>query len=107
MGGLFVDILVVYLVRILYRAWKQRGTSTWDLKEAKLVSITRPPTGYGCPVVELVYSYAEDGRTCWGSADIPFIWRSSADDYVGRHPVGSVLVVRVKPGDPDISTLPE
>ncbi len=107
MGGLFIDIFVVYLVRILYRSRRRLGTSAWDLREAKVVSISRPPAGYGCPVVEVVYSYAESDRTCWGSADIPFIWRSSADDYVGRHPVGSVLVVRVKPGDPDISTLPE
>ncbi len=96
MGGLFVDIFVVYIVRILYRSWKQRGTSPWDLKEAKVVSISRPPAAYGCPVVELVYSYETGDRTYWGSTDIPFIWRSSADDYVRKHPVGSVLAVRVK-----------
>lgn len=107
MGGLFVDIFVAYLVRILYQAWRRLGTSTWDLREAKVVSISRPPAAYGCPVVELVYSYEAGDRTCWGSADIPFIWRSSADDYVRKHAAESLLAVRVKPDDPDVSTLPE
>ena len=105
MGGLFVDIFVVYLVRILYRAWRKRGTSTWDVREAKVESISRAPTGYGCPVVNLVYSYAAGDGNGWGSTDIPFVWLSSADDYVQRHPVGSSLAARVKPGDPEISIL--
>lgn len=32
-------------------------------------------------------------------------WRSSADDYVRKHPEGSALLVRVKPGDPETSIL--
>lgn len=103
MGGLFVDVFVLYLIRILHRAWRKRGTSKWDLKQAKVVTISCPPAAYGCPVAETVYSYTLGDRTCRGSDDIPFIWRVSADEYVRKHPAESVLDVRVNPDEPEIS----
>ncbi|HKW24326.1 MAG TPA: hypothetical protein VJN48_01000 [Terriglobales bacterium] len=103
MGGFVVDIFVFYLIRTLHRAWTKRGTSTWELKQAKVVSISTSPPAYGCPVAEVVYSYTLVDRTFRGSDDIPFVWRGSADEYVRKHLPESVLDVRVNPEEPEIS----
>lgn len=105
MGGLFLDIFVLYVVRVLIRFWKQRGTSGWVLQQANIECISRPLSAWGCPVAEIVYLYTIGDETYSGSDSIPFIWRSSAEDYVRRHPEGSTLLVRVKPDDPSISVL--
>jgi hypothetical protein len=52
-----------------------------------------------------VYLYKIDDETYSGSESVPFVWRSSAEDYVRKHPQGSVLTVRVKPGDPETSIM--
>lgn len=105
MGGLVLDIFVVYLLRVLVRTWKRRGTFGWTLQQASIESISCPLTTWGCPIAEVVCLYKIGDETYSGSDDIPFIWRSSAEDYVRRHPEGSTLLVRVKPGDPEISVL--
>jgi hypothetical protein len=65
MGGLLLDIFVVYLIRVLIRRWRQLGTSVWDLKEARIADISNRPTALGCSVVELVYSYNVDDKNLW------------------------------------------
>jgi len=105
MGGLVLDIFVVYLLRVLVRTWKRRGISEWPLQQASIESISCPLITWGCPIAEVVYLCKIGDETYSGSEDIPFIWSSSAEDYARRHPQGSVLVVRVKPGDPETSVM--
>jgi len=105
MGGLVLDIFVVYLLRVVVRTWRRRGTSEWTLLKANVESISCPLIAWGCPIAEVVYLYKIDDETYSGSESVPFIWRSSAEDYVRRHPQGSVLTVRVKPGDPETSIM--
>jgi hypothetical protein len=105
MGGLVLDIFVVYLLRVLVRAWRRRGTSEWMPQQAKIEIVSCPLITWGCPIVELVYLYKIDNETYSGSESIPFIWRSSAEGYARDQARGGVLTVRVKPGDPEISIL--
>jgi hypothetical protein len=105
MGGLVLDIFIVYLFRVLIRAWRRLGTSEWELRKATVASVSCPPIAWGCPIVEVVYLYKIDEMTYSGSANIPFIWRSSANEYARKHPQESILEVRVKPGDPEISVM--
>ena len=105
MSGLILDIFVVYLFKVFVRAWRRRGTSEWELRKANIASISCPTTGWGCPVVEVVYVYKINDIPYSGSTDIPFIWRTSAEEYARRHPLASVLEVRVKPDDPEISVV--
>jgi hypothetical protein len=105
MGGLVLDIFVVYLLRVVVRTWRRRGTSEWTLQKANIENISCPLIAWGCPIAEVVYLYKIDDETYSGSESVPFIWRSSAEDYVRRHPQGSVLTVRVKPGDPETSIM--
>jgi hypothetical protein len=103
MGGLVVDIFVVYVIRALVRKWRQRGTSAWDLKEARIAEICHRPIALGCPVVELVYLYNVDDKNLARMESVQFLWDSSADDYVRNHPRESSLAIRVNPGKPEMS----
>jgi hypothetical protein len=105
MGGLVLDIFVLYLIRVLSCAWKHRGTAGWELTKANIASISSPLITWGCPVVEVVYVYKLNDEIYSGSETIPFIWRSSAEDYVQRNPKDSVVTVRLKPQAPEISVM--
>jgi len=105
MSGLVVDVFVVYLIRVLVRKWRQRGTSVWEPKKTRIASISRRLMAWGCPIVELVYVYKVDDKTFSGMESIPFLWGSSAEDYVRRNPPESSLTIRVKPGEPEISIM--
>src|ERR1700744_1659154 len=105
MSGLVLDVFVVYLFRVLVRAWRRQGTSAWESREASIASISCPLITWGCPIAEVVYLYKIDNDTYSGSESIPFVWRSSAEEYVRRHPQGSILTVRVKPSEPEMSTV--
>jgi hypothetical protein len=105
MGGLVLDIFVVYLFRALSRAWRLRGTSRWEPTKANIGSISCPLITWGCPVVEVVYVYKISNEIYSGLETIPFIWRSSAENYVSRNPEGSIVIVRVKPNDPGVSVM--
>ena len=104
MGGLVIDVFLVYLFRTLLRKWRQRGTSQWEARKAQVASISSPLV-WGCPVVEVVYLYRINEETYSGLETVPFIWLSSAEDYVRRNPQQSILIARVKPGDPARSTI--
>jgi hypothetical protein len=56
--------------------------------------------GVGVP-----YVYKVDDTTLSGMESIPFLWGSSAEDYVRRNPPESSLTVRVKPSEPEISIM--
>ena len=101
MGGLVVDTFVVYVIRALVRKWRQRGTSVWDLKEARIAEISLRPIAWGCPVVELVYLYNVDDKNL--AESVPFLWDSSANNYIRNHPRESSLAIRVNPGKPEMS----
>jgi hypothetical protein len=103
MGGLFLDIFIVYLIRVLIRRWRQLGTSAWDLKEARIAGISSRPTVLGCPVVELIYSYNIADKNLWKMESVPFLSDSSANDYIRNHPRESSLAISVNPGKPEMS----
>jgi len=105
MGGLFLDILVVYLIRALVRKWRQRGTSVWDLKDARIADISNRPTVLRCSVVELVYLYNVDDKNLSRMESVPFLWDSSANDYVRNHPRESSSAIRVNPSKPEVSVV--
>jgi hypothetical protein len=105
MGGLVLDIFVVYLIRVLSRAWKQRGTAGWEPTKANIANISSPLITWGCPVVEVDYVYKINDEIYSGAETIPFIWQSSAQGYVQRNPKDSVVTVRIKPSAPETSVM--
>ena|SRR5947199_5656145 len=105
MIGWFLDIWVMYVLRALLRMWKRRGTSHWERRQAHVASIAFEPRVWGCDVVEIVYVYKIEGETYSATESVPFLWKSSAEDYIRRNPKDSMLHIRVNPSEPGVSVV--
>ncbi len=104
-SGWYVDILVGYLIRIIIRTIKARGSSTWPLEKAKVTGSRCDGAAYGGPVAEVTYAYHHEGEYCSGMHREPFLLRSSAEGYTARFPTDGDVIVRVKPGQPEMSVV--
>ena len=83
------------------------GSGKWLLANA---TITAQPIGssrLGCPIVEIVYSYRYKGELYTGIHEEPFLLTESLTDYVARFGEGRSVIVRVKPGNPEVSVVCE
>jgi hypothetical protein len=106
MGGWFVDIIVGYLLRTAFRVAKANGSQSWPVENAT-VTFSNSSFGYGGPVAQVGYTYRHQGRFFSGGHDIPFIFADSAKRYISSLTKGSHIIVRVKPGHPEISIVRE
>jgi hypothetical protein len=109
MDALFEYLLnaLVYALRVIIHWPKVVGSGHWLLANA---TVTAPPTslaGIGCPRVEIVYSYRVKGELYTGLHEEPFLSTDSLADYVERFGEGRRIVVRVKPGSPEVSVVCE
>jgi hypothetical protein len=57
--------------------------------------------------VEIVYAYRFEGELYTGIHEEPFLLADSLTDYVERFAEGRSVVVRVKPGNPEVSVVCE
>jgi hypothetical protein len=104
MGGLVLDIYAIYLIRVLIRAVRRLGSQNWPLITATVDGVCGD-VDLHYKSVELLYVYELSGATFSGRSAKPFLWSESAKAYVTRFPEGSSLMVRVKPGFPEISVV--
>jgi hypothetical protein len=109
MDALFEYLLqaTLYSFNALVHWLRVCGTSRWPLANA---TVTAPPTslsGIGCPGVEIVYSFRVKGELYTGIHEEPFLSTDSLADYVERFGEGRRIVVRVKPGNPEVSAVCE
>jgi hypothetical protein len=109
MDALFEYLLkaVAYAFSALVHWVRVCGTGQWPFINA---TVTAPPTrssGLGCPRVEIVYSYRFKGELYTGIHEEPFLSTDSLADYVERFGEGRSIVVRVKPGNPEVSVVCE
>ena len=111
MGGWFADVIFGYFVtlfRIAYRIVRARKSEGWP-------AITATVTGASCqtssymrrPIAEIVYTYRFEGGFYGGVDEKPFFLESSAREYAEQFARGDSLVVRVKPGMPEVSIVPD
>jgi hypothetical protein len=107
MVGWYMDVLVGYLIRILIQMTKERGSSRWPLEKAKVTGSNCDAAVYGGPVAEVIYTYTHSGEYFSGMHREPFILRDSAEEYAARFPAGGDVIVRVKPGEPEVSIVRE
>lgn len=105
MGGLFIDIYVEFLFRIVVRFFRARGATRWPIIKAKVTIASCRPGGFGCAVADITYKYRSDGELFTGTDANPFVYTSSAESYLEDHPPGSELLVRVRPGSPGYSVV--
>jgi hypothetical protein len=105
MGGWFLDVYVAYLFKLSARMLRRWRSRTWPLTVATVASARSSRGAFGCSTVEVIYTYSIEGHTFGGASEKPFISPTSADNYAARFPVGSSLVIRLKPADSTISVV--
>jgi hypothetical protein len=110
-GGWFADVFVGYFVtlyRIVGRILRARKSKGWH-------EITATVSGASCqsssymprPVAEIVYTYRINGGFYGGVDEKPFFFESSAKHYAEQFARGDSLFVLVKPGEPEVSIVPD
>lgn len=105
MGGLVIDIIVEFLVRVVMRMVRIFRSRSWPTISGQVTESTYQKAGYGCDVAEISYKYRVNGELYTGMYEKPFIANVHGEDYVGSLPAGTELVLRIKPGEPTISVM--
>jgi hypothetical protein len=107
--GLFLHVIVGYaisLFRMAARTLRAQRTKTWRETTATVVGASCQMSSFlPRPVAEIVYTYRVDGRFYGAADEKPFFLEGSAKEYVNLFAKGDNLIVRVKPGEPEVSTL--
>jgi hypothetical protein len=106
LGGLIIDVLIAFGVKLLLRIKRGWGSGNWELVKAK---IKRSSVGGGwvwnCPTTEIVYTYKFNGETYSIVDTKPFLLDESAKAYVEHFRTGDTRLVRVKAEEPERSIL--
>ena len=105
MVGLFLDIIVEYLIRVTGRAIKRYRSRGWPTVRAT-VSSSECPKRSGCNLAEVIYLYCVNGERYSGTNKKPFLSHDSAEEYIRHFAPGTEFTVRVKPDDPEVSIVP-
>lgn len=105
MVGWFADIFVEFLVRVVMRMVRIFRSGSWQTVPGEVTDSTYQSASYGCDVAEICYKYRVDGELYTGMYVKPFISSMRGKDYVARLPVGTELVLRIKPGEPSVSVM--
>ena len=111
--GLFADVYIGYVLRLFVYMFKTlagglraRGSASWQLANACLSSPGLADRGFwACPTAEITYTYRYNGELYSDIYERPFLLLNSATEYALRFRVGDVIVVRIKPGKPDVSVV--
>lgn len=105
MVGWFADIFVEFLVRVVMRMVRIFRSRSWPTVTGQVTDSRYQKAGYGCDVAEICYKYRVYGELYTGMYVKPFISSMRGEDYVARLPVGTELVLRIKPGEPSVSVM--
>ena len=107
MGGLFLDIWIEYLVRVVIRGVRLLLTKDWPVRNAKVLNAECAAGGFGCTVVTVYYEYSVEGAKYGGICEKPCLTSTSGGIYVedllkvkGKD---QEFRVRIKRGDPSAS----
>jgi hypothetical protein len=110
----FFEVILEYVFRAIISSFKlivlwvkTLGTSHWSCVEAIVTDQPMVSLQFGCPSVEVVYSYRIDGELYTGLHDEPFLMDDSQEEYIARFSTGRKFMVRVKPNSPEISIVRE
>ena len=97
--------LVAFLVRSLWIWFLQIKTGKWTQAEAVVSDHPTRLDGFALSSVEFPYSYRVDGELYTGLHEEPCFL--SEAEYMERFRKGRTFVVRVKPGQPELSVVRE
>ncbi len=99
MGGLVIDIVVVFLAKSVYRAVLVVRSRRWERVEARVVESASRNPDMGCSFVQVHYRFGSNHDTLEDLDEIPFMLRTDAEAYARRLVPNTPIVVRVNPGD--------
>lgn len=105
MIGLFLDVVVEFVVRVVLRMVRLFRSKSWPTVTGKVITSVYQKADTGCDVAEVHYNYQVDGEYYSGKYVNPFVSNMHGVDYVARFPPGTEIVLRVKPGKPSISVM--
>jgi hypothetical protein len=106
--GLFADLYLVYLFKILVRWAKFYGSQHWPSAEGIVTSTPSPSTPvWGCRTVEIPYEYRVNGELYTGLHEEPFLLMDSLTKYAAQFTARSKLVIRTRPDNAEVSTVRE
>lgn len=103
--GLFIDIYIVYLFRVLVRALNLLRSRSWPITRGVVLGADCPSKS-GYIVAFVTYEYIVDGEKYGAWYEKPFLVSDSAAEYARKFIKGEDFKVRVKPGDPS-SSIPD
>lgn len=104
MGGLVIDIIVEYLVRVGMRIVQLLRSKSWPMVTGKITSSFFVKAGYGCDIAEVHYNYRVQGELYSGQYKKPSIG-FRGEEYVANMSQGTKVIIRVKPGQPTVSVM--
>jgi hypothetical protein len=103
MGGLVIDIYVEFIFRAVVLLFRTHRAKSWPVVQAEVTATHHRPGGYGCDVVDVTYQYRVEEELHTGMHEKPFLWDSTAQEYMEQHSPGRALLVRVRPGASEVS----
>ena len=108
-GGWFADNILgflVSLIRIEARKWRARRYKSWPEVAATIAGVSWQSQSYfPRPDAQIVYTYRVAGGFYGGDDTKPFCLGSSAESYASQFAKGEDLIIRVKPGQPEVSAV--
>ena len=106
MGGLVLDVVIAYLIKVVLRWRRALGSSRWERVQARVHS-SRVGGGWvwNCPTVEVAYSYEFGGQRYSAIDSNPFFSSASAELEAERFRAGQKVIVKVNPLLPQKSVL--
>jgi len=98
MGGLVLDIYVVFLWKSIIRTIQFFGSLRWRRAVASLVNRNVQSPLFGCSTVRVYYRFESTPGYQVGEDEVPFCLVWDAKNFVERLPPGSTVKVRVRKG---------
>ena len=99
--GWYLDEIIVFLLRTLFRLIRDRNTRTWPTVEGEIHTSGRSSSFY--PRAEITYMYSVNGERHFGIHERAFFFRNAADEYAKRFIPKCKVTIRYSVDDPDRS----
>ena len=100
---MFADVIIVFIVRVVIQFFRSRKAKSWPTAKAEVM--TAEERSASCLTAELTYKYRINGELYTGTHAEAFLWAGSLKSYLEQCSPGSMIIVRVKPGEPGSSVV--
>jgi hypothetical protein len=101
MGGLVIDIILMYLFKSAVRVFDFFKSSKWERTRASFKDWDVVDPAWGCPSVKLYYEFVSRKGLTKGWDEIPFYMRWHARTYAESLSRGLRPMIRVNPENPE------